>query len=163
MVLIAPKSKAPGATEAVEAITKNPEVKNQSFDDHWVKAIPSRAVWNKIKSMFGIDVNPQSGSIGFGVGGSNLTSSGRFELQRKGDRILVEGKITHVWSDDGYDFNKGAAFHDESQVLERHKKAKPFKWKAEWHEVLTGELLIVDGYSANPTRRGVRFEVRPAS
>ncbi len=157
--LIEPISKAPGATEAVEAITKNPEVKNQSFDDHWVKAIPSRAVWNKIKSMIGIDVDPQSGSIGFGVGGSNLTSSGIFELQRKGDRILVKGTITHVWSDDGYDFNKGAAFHDESQVLERHKKAKPFKWKAEWQEVLTGELLIVDGYSANPTRRGIRFEV----
>ncbi len=32
--LIAPISKAPGATEAVEAITKNPEVKNQSFDHH---------------------------------------------------------------------------------------------------------------------------------
>jgi hypothetical protein len=108
--------------------------------------------------MFGIDVDPQSGSIGFGVGGSNLTSSGTFELQRKSDRILVDGKITHVWSDNGYDFNKGAAFHDESQVLERHKKAKPFKWKAEWQEVLTGELLIENAYSANPTRRGISFE-----
>ncbi len=113
---------------------------------------------NKIKSMIGIDVDPQSGSIGFGVGGSNLTSSGTFELQRKGDRILVDVRITHVWSDEGYEFDPGDPFHDESQILERHKKAKQFKWKAEWQEVLTGELLIVDGYSANPTRRGISFE-----
>jgi hypothetical protein len=92
-----------------------------------------------------------------------LNSTGKFELQRKGDLILVEVKITHVWSDDGYDFNEGDPFHDESQVLERHKKAKPFKWKAEWQEVLKGEILIVDSYSANPSRRGLRFEVTPAS
>ncbi len=157
--LIEPKSNNPGINDIIEAITKNPEVKNQSFDDHWVKAIPSRAVWNKIKSMFGIDVDPQSGSIGFGVGGSNLTSSGRFELQRKGDRILVEGNITHVWSDKGYEFDPDDPFHEESRVLERYKKAKPFKWKAEWQEVLTGELLIVGSNSANPTRRGMGFEV----
>ncbi len=113
--------------------------------------------------MFGIDVDPQSGSIGFGPGGSNLTSIGTFKLQRKGDLILVEVRITHVWSDKGYEFDPDDPFHDESLVLERHKKAKPFKWKAEWQEVLTGELLIVNAYSANASRRGIRFEVRPAS
>ncbi len=161
--LIEPKSKEPGVNEAVEAITNIPEVKNRSFEDHWVRPIPSTALWTRIKSKLGVDVDPQSGSMAFGPGGGNLKSTGKFELQRKGDLILVEVQITHVWSDDGYNFNKGAAFHDESQVLERHKKAKPFKWKAEWHEVLTGEILIADSYSANPSRRAIRFEVTPAS
>jgi hypothetical protein len=161
--LIEPKSKEPGVNDAVEAITKNPEVKKQSFEDHWVRSIPSTALWTRIKSKLGADVDPLSGSFAFGAGGGNLNSTGKFELQRKGDLILVEVKITHVWSDDGYDFNEGDPFHDESQVLERHKKAKPFKWKAEWQEVLKGEILIVDSYSANPSRRGLRFEVTPAS
>ncbi len=103
-------------------------------------------------------MDPQSGSIGFGVGGSNLTSRGSFELRRKGDLVLVKIEVTHVWSDDGYDFNKDAVFHDESQVLERHKKAKPFPWTAEWDELITGELLIVDSHSANPTRRRLGAE-----
>jgi hypothetical protein len=73
--LIAPKSSAQGLTE-VEAITKNPEEKVQRFQDHWVKAIPSRAPGNIFKSALGRDVDPHSGSIGFGPGGSNLTSTG---------------------------------------------------------------------------------------
>ena len=74
--LIAPKSRAPEVSQAVEAITKNPEEKVQRFQDHWVKAIPSRAPGNIFKSALGRDVDPQSGSIGFGPGGSNLTSTG---------------------------------------------------------------------------------------
>jgi len=161
--LIEPKSKEPGINEAVEAITNIPEVKNQSFEDHWVKLIPSTAFWTRVKLKLGFDVEPQSGSIAFGPGGGNLKSTGKFDLQRKGDLILVEGKITHVWSDDGYNFDKGTAFYDESQILERHKKASPFRWKAEWEDVFTGEILILDSYSAKPWRRGIRFEVTPAS
>lgn len=57
-----------------------------------------------------------------------MTSTGDFLLQREGDRISVAGAITHIWSDvDGYNFNAGALFRPESQILERHKKAKPFK------------------------------------
>ena len=90
-----------------------------------------------------------------------MTSSGEFKLRRKGDRIFVEGRITHVWSDDGYNFNRNAPFHDESLVLERHKKAKPFPWKAEWLEVFTGELEVVGAITPNPRLRGLRFELRP--
>ena len=160
--LIAPKSSAQGLTE-VEAITKNPEEKVQTFEDHWVKGIESRALGNRLKSMFGFDVDPQSGSIGFGIGGSNLTSTGKFLLQRKGDRITVTVSVTHVWSDPGYDFDRGKPFYDEAQVLERHGKAKPFKWKAEWDDVITGELQIVNAFSPNATRRWIGFEVRPLS
>ena len=145
--------------EAVEAITKNPDEKVQRFQDHGVRAIPSRAEENIFKSALGRDVDPQSGSIGFGPGGSNLTSTGDFFLQRKGDRITATVTVTHVWSDPRYDFNKDALFHEESQVLERHKKAKPFKWKAEWDDIITGELQIVNAFSANAWLRWISFEV----
>jgi hypothetical protein len=98
-----------------------------------------------------------------GVGASNLTSTGDFLLQRKGDRITVTVSVTHVWSDAGYEFDPDDPFYDESQVLERHKKAKPFKWKAEWNDVITGELEILNAFSSNATRRWINFEVKPAS
>ena len=97
------------------------------------------------------------------AGASSLTSTGEFVLQRKGTRILVTGAITHVWTNDGYDFNKDAPFHEESQVLERHKKAKPFQWKAEWEDGILGELEIENPFSRNATRRWISFEVNPMS
>ncbi len=160
--LIAPKSSAQGLTE-VEAITKNLEEKVQTFQDHWVRGIESRAFGNRLKPMFGFDVDPQSGSIGFGIGGSNLTSTGEFLLQRESDRITVTVSVTHVWSDLGYKFKPGKPFYDESQVLERHGKAKPFPWKAEWNDVIAGELQIVNAFTPNATRRWIGFEVRPLS
>ncbi len=48
--------------------------------------------------------------------------------------------LTHTWTDDGYNFDPGQVFHRESQVLERHGKAKPFKWQAVWADALEGEL-----------------------
>ncbi|MHA1152947.1 MAG: hypothetical protein ACTSQ7_09845, partial [Alphaproteobacteria bacterium] len=64
--LIEPKSKDPDANEAVEAITKGPDVGIQAFDDHWVRGIPSKPLENLLKSMFGLEVDPLSGSLGFG-------------------------------------------------------------------------------------------------
>ena len=46
-------------------------------------------------------------------------------------------------------------------VLERHKKAKPFPWKAEWLEIFTGELEVVGANTPNARLRGLRFELRP--
>ena len=51
--IIAPKSKKPGVTEAVEAITKNPASKDQGFYDHWVRSVPTKAYENWIISYFG--------------------------------------------------------------------------------------------------------------
>ncbi len=128
-----------------------------------MRGIPSKAFKNWLKSVFGGDVDPQSGSIGFGAGGSNLTSTGVFLLQREGDRITVTVSVTHVWSDPGFDFNRGQPFYEESQVLERHGKAKPFPWNAEWNDVIAGELEIVNAFTPNATRRWIGFEVRPLS
>jgi hypothetical protein len=88
-----------------------------------------------------------------------LTSSGSFELQRNGNRIAATMTVTHVWSDAGYEFNPDDPFYDESQVLEWHKKAKPFRWKAEWDDIITGELEIVNPFSASARLRGISLEV----
>jgi hypothetical protein len=106
-------------------------------------------------------VDPQSGSIGFGPGGSNLKSSGGFALTRIGNRIAVTIAVTQVWSDDGYNFKKDKLFFEESQVLERHGKAKPFKWSAEWDEYVTGELEIIDPLTPKATRRRIGFDALP--
>ena len=161
--LIEPKSKDPDASEAVEAITNGPDVGIQAFDDHWVRGIPSKALENWLKAMFGLEVDPLSGSLGFGAGGSNVTSRGAFYLKRTGNRIVVRVSVRHVWSDNGYDFNLEAPFHDESQVLERHKKAKPFPWEAEWDDIITGELNVADPFTPEARLQEIVFEVRPAS
>ncbi len=116
-----------------------------------------------ISFLFGDHAGCPSGSVAFGPGGSSLTSTGDFLLQREGTRVLVTGAITHVWTDDGYDFDRGKPFHEEAQILERHKKAKPFQWKAEWEDGILGELEIENAFSPNATRRWTSFEVNPMS
>ncbi len=40
-------------------------------------------------------------------------------------------------------------------------KAKPFKWAAEWAEVLTGKVQIQNPFTPIAARRGTSFEARP--
>ncbi len=157
--VIAPKTDAQGLQE-VDAISKNPKEKVKKYEDNWVSGIPSRATKNFKKMALGRDVDPQSGSIGFGPGGSNLASRGEILLQRNDDWISVTISVTHVWSDDGYIFDGDTIFYDESQVLERHGKAKPFKWAAEWADVLTGDVQIQNPFTPIASRRGTSFEAR---
>ena len=112
-------------------------------------------------SKFGIKVDPRSGSIGLGPGGSNLKSTGVFELQRNGNRVAVTIAVTHRWSDKGFEFEPNDPFRDEALVLERHKKAKPFPWKAEWVEIITGEMEIIDPFTPNATRRMIGGDTMP--
>ena len=158
--LIAPKTNAQGLKE-LEAISKNPNDRVQSFNDEWDWTISSRAGESIFMSLIGRDVDPQSGSIGFGPGGSNLKSSGGFALTRIGNRIAVTIYVSQVWSDNAYEFKPNTLFFEESQVLERHGKAKPFKWKAEWDEYVTGELEIIDPFTPNATRRRIGFDALP--
>lgn len=158
--LVAPKTVKQGFQE-VEDISKNSKDRVQTFTDDWDRTISSRAGGNLAKLFFGRDVDPQSGSIGFGPGGSNLNSSGGFALTRIGNRIAVTIYVTHVWSDDGYEFKKDKLFFEESQILERHGKAKPFKWKAEWDEYVTGELEIIGSFTPKATRRRIGFDPLP--
>jgi hypothetical protein len=158
--VIAPDTDAQGLQE-VDAISKNPKENAKIYADSWVSGIRSRAEKNFAEMTLGFDVDPQSGSIGFGPGGSNVTSHGEILLQRNDDWIAVTITVTHVWSDDGYNFDKDTLFYDESQVLERHGKAKQFIWKAEWAEVLTGKVQIQNPFTPIASRRGTSFEARP--
>jgi len=158
--VIAPQTDNQGLRE-VDAISKDPKEKMQKYEDSWVSGIPSRAKGSFNKMKLGLDVDPQSGSIGFGPGGSNLTSHGEFLLRRSDDWIAVTISVTHVWSDDGYNFDRDTLFYDKSLILERHGKAKPFKWAAEWSDVLTGEVQIQNPFTPIASRRGTSFEARP--
>ena len=40
-------------------------------------------------------------------------------------------------------------------------KARPFPWKAEWVDIITGELEIVDPFTSNATPRLTKFEAGP--
>ncbi|MEE8187786.1 MAG: hypothetical protein V3T80_01145 [Kiloniellales bacterium] len=161
---IAPETSTPGSS-VVEDITKNPRTRVAQFQDHWKVDINLTSVsgierFAKARSTDETDTI----SILFGAGASSLTSTGDFLLQRQGDRILVEGKIMHEWSDvDGYNFNAGAIFHPESQVLERHKKAKPFKWKAEWRDSVEGVIQIENAFQPDAKRRWISFVTVPGS
>ena len=72
-----------------------------------------------------------------GPGSSHVTSRGVFKLFADG---RVTGVVTHTWTDEGYNFDAGKWFHAESVVLERHHRAKPFKWSAVWQDRVEGEV-----------------------
>ncbi len=93
----------------------------------------------------------------------SLTATNDFFLQQEGTRIHVAGAITHVWTDLGYDFDAGKPFYEEAQILERHKKAKPFKWEVRWEEGILGELQIENAFTPSAIRRWIRFETNPIS
>ena len=50
----------------LEAISKIPIQDAQKFTDSWERTISSKAAQNVFWSMINVDVDPQSGSIGFG-------------------------------------------------------------------------------------------------
>ena len=103
-----------------------------------------------------------------GAGASHVTSRGIFELIWRGDNVLVRGNVTHIWTDEGYDFNQGALFSQEAKVLQRHGKAKPFCWWALWRHQVEGELAVIQhshsrGLKLPPSVKWQRFETQPLS
>ncbi len=95
------------------------------------------------------------------TGESSVTSSGDFLLRRQGDQVLVTGTITHLWTDPAYNFNPGQIFHQESQILEKNGKARPFPWKAEWRDEVEGLLQIENEFQPGATRRWIDFDTHP--
>ncbi len=130
------------------------------FQDHWKKDI-SFSIADLIQSALSRD--KKSASLALGPGASSVTSTGDFLLRRQADQILITGTITHLWTDPGYDFDRGKSFDREAGILERHGKAKPFQWKAEWRDAVVGLLQIENPFSPNATRRWISFEMSPAS
>jgi hypothetical protein len=164
---IAPESSTPGSS-AVEDITKNLSTRVAQFQDHWKIDFnfTVAGVARFIRAAISDPIDTASARVG--PGESSLTSCGDFRLTRQGDRILVTGTITHVWTDDGYNFDPGESFHQEAQILEKHKKARPFKWEARWSDNVDGELQILGpdsrlGQFLDIKRRWVRFDLKPGS
>ncbi len=158
---IAPESSTPGSS-VIEDIAKNPKIRVAQFQDHWKADINLSSVSGIVRfANAGITDRTDTTSALFGTGASSVTSTGDFLLQRQDDRILVTGTITHLWTDPGFNFNPGQEFHPESQILERHGKAKPFQWKAEWREIVEGMLQIENSFRPNAAVRWISFETRP--
>ena len=158
---IAPESSTPGSS-VVEDIAKNPKTRVAQFQDHWEVDLNLTSVSGIVRfATAGFSDFTDTVSAFLGTGASSVTSSGDFLLQRQGDRILVTGTITHLWTDPGFNFNPGQEFHPESQILERHGKARPFQWKAEWRDIVEGMLQIDNAFQSNAALRWVSFETRP--
>ena len=160
---IAPESSTPGSS-VIEDIAKNPKTRVAQFQDHW-KVDFDR---NSLSGAFKLAVRGGSDPDGtieiiFGPGSSSLTSTGDFLLRRQGDRVLVTGTITHLWTDPGFNFDPGQAFHQEGQILQRHGKARPFQWKAEWRDAVEGLLQIENASQPDATRRWIGFETQPGT
>ena len=115
-----------------------------TLEDYWKADIEIETTTGKREFAKSFFFGPfDTVSLGLGAGASHVTSCGKFRLARRSDRVLVTGLVSHVWTDEGYNFNKGAFFHDQAQILERHGKAKPFKWWAAWQDAVEGELEVV--------------------
>ena len=110
-----------------------------------------------------ISGDTESASVALGPGASSVTSTGDFLLRRQRNQVLVTGMITHLWTDPGYNFDRGKSFDREARVLERQGKARPFQWKAEWRDAVVGLMQIENAFSPDATRRWISFEISPAS
>ncbi len=157
---ISPEQSTPGFL-AVEEIAKNPEARITNFEDHWKVDLNSTVAGLKRFNEARNTDETDTASVFLATGESSVTSTGDFLLRRQGDQVLVTGTITHLWTDPGYDFDPGQIFHPESQVLEKHGKARPFPWKAEWRDEVEGLLQIENVFSPNATRRWIDFDVHP--
>ncbi len=123
----------------------------QILKDHW-KVDIDESVFKGIERYLGqpypdgllLEADERA-SLFIATGSSHVTSCGTFSLRRFGNNVLVTGRISHVWTDEGFNFNEGAYFSSEARILERAGKAAPFQWWASWDETVEGELAIVGG------------------
>ena len=158
---IAPNPNNP-AFSAIEDITKNPAARVSGFQDHWKRDIDRNSVVGAIKiAVRGFSDLGGTIEVLLGPGSSSLTSSGDFLLRRQGDQVLVTGTIMHLFTDPGFNFNPGRILHEEAQILQRHGKARPFTWTAEWREEVVGVLQIENIFQPDAARRWISFETRP--
>lgn len=81
---------------------------------------------------------------------SQLTSTGKIKLTRKGDEIIVSGDIQQLWKDT-YDWNAGASAYipgfgdisDEDGIyLKENGGAKDFRLVRSWHTTVSGTITI---------------------
>jgi hypothetical protein len=138
---ISPEQSTPGFL-AIKEIAEDPGVRFTQFDDHWkVDLNFSVAGIERFLDAAKSDATDTVSAF-LATGESSLTSTGDFLLRRQGDRVLVTGTVTHLWTDPAYNFDPDQVFHPESKILERHGKARPFPWQAKWRDEVVGLLQI---------------------
>ena len=81
----------------------------------------------------------------FATGSSKLVSEAKhgFRATRHGDKISLEGIVTHSWNDD-YDFH-GGPFSRDAEVARDLGGAKEFNVKSSWPQRMKAELEIDGG------------------
>ncbi len=108
--------------------------------------------------------------LGLAAGESTINSKGAFTVKREGDRIFIEGIVTHE-SIDAYDFTKDQKFPnlerleemldvklpsivfisaEEMKELEDAGLAAPYEARSQWQHHVTGEIKIRDGEVSLP-------------
>ncbi len=88
----------------------------------------------------------------YASGTSTITSTGSFELHKKGNTITVTGSVEHRWWDP-YDWHPGLKANvpghgvisdADAKLLEKHRGAKPFDMEAKWTQKVTGTVREID-------------------
>ncbi|NYZ14967.1 hypothetical protein HL658_20670 [Azospirillum sp. RWY-5-1] len=89
-------------------------------------------------------------------GRSGVHSTGGFDAQRAGDRLLVQGRVTNRLGSrkddfETFDFNEGQPGHYEGTTLERRGQARPFNMRYSQEQDVNAELRYVPD-PRNPSR-----------
>lgn len=88
----------------------------------------------------------------YASGTSTITSTGKFTLTRRGDKITITGSVDHKWHDP-YDWHAGLTAYipgfgsisdADALLLQKHRGAKPFDMESSWTQKFSGTYIIDD-------------------
>lgn len=86
----------------------------------------------------------------YASGTFTITSTGDFILSREGDKVKIEGTVSHRWWDP-YDWHHGlGAFipgfgtvsDSDALLLQGHRGAEPFMMESIWEQNLDAEIIM---------------------
>ncbi len=83
------------------------------------------------------------------TGTSSVKSGGDFKVKRKGNTILIDGTVTHQWTDK-YNFDPLQSGGGGATILEKEGRAKSFDINSQWQQKVTGTVQIKGGELVNP-------------
>jgi len=85
----------------------------------------------------------------YASGTFTITSTGDFILSRDGNKVIIEGKVSHRWWDP-YDWHPGlgafipgfgAVSDRDALLLQEYRGAKPFMMESIWEQNLNAEII----------------------
>jgi hypothetical protein len=119
-----------------------PDGETIKFETHWDNDIGSMGL--EISALMdGINLenqmDPSEVESILSIGRANVDSFGTFTVSRTGDRLNVDGVVTHRLTDT-YDFNPGNPLTVGPRSLAEHGVAREFKIFSEWQEQISGHI-----------------------